>query len=193
MGYHNEDRRANFCRLVFNGRPHIDAFFEAGWSKNNSRASANRIAKRYMKQEWCIKGLAELRKKADEAAVMTFQEKRERLAEIGRAKLTSFIDEEGNINLKTEYNGALAELVIEDWRGGSEDKPESRSKRIKLHSPLTAIDLDNKMMQVYQPEGTGTTINDHRTVNIYVESKDDKESLEWLKQGKLPEKVIGNE
>lgn len=130
----------------------------------------------------CIARVKEIKDMVDKAKVMSIQERQERLSEIGRARLTDFVDSEGTITLKP--SSALAELVVEEHMVDQEKSLSRRTKRLKLRDPGQAIDLLNKMDNLYA-ETPVKVNNDNRTFNIFVKSEEGKQALEQLKSGKL--------
>jgi hypothetical protein len=139
--------------------------------------------------------LAELRKKKEDAAIANVQERQERLTEILRAKLTDFMEmgQDGswiNIGKETPLSGAIQEMhsTTEYDKDGS--KPTVVTS-VKLHDPIRAIDLLNKMDKLYS-EGTEINI-DNRKVEIFVTDKETKQLAERLIGGELPEAKADND
>ena len=63
-----------------------------------------------------------------------------------------------NIGPESKFGGAVQELQS---RTEKDDKGDGETvyTKVKLHDPVKAIDLLNKMDKIYAPEGTGNTIN----------------------------------
>jgi len=112
-------------------------------------------------------------------AVMSVIERQQKLSIIGRADLTKFIDGEGNIDTEKENTEAIAEISVKDWRGVKGGVASSRTKTIKLHSSIQAIDLLNKMDKLYS-DGYQDNRVVNRTVNIYVVDQETKDLIEHV-------------
>jgi len=154
-----------------------EAAIQAGYSKK----SIATIAAHTMKNPLVIARIAELRQKAEDASVMTVQERKQKLSDIGRADVTEFVDQEGNIDLSGGNTGALAEIQVEDWRGGRDGESQSRTKRVKVHPKIQAIQELNMMDGVYT-EGPQVHI-DNRKIEITVVSERAKELTEGIVRG----------
>ncbi len=149
------ERWEKFAQLVFLGMPHVDAFLECGYSPKGTRSTHVRAAKRMMRYPWVVNRLEELRQKAEDAAISTVVERKIILTEIERAKISDFVDEHGNLHITDKEklrNSAVQEIKTERTLAGYRTT-------LKLRDPVGAIAEHNKMDGVYQPEGTGTTIN----------------------------------
>lgn len=122
--------------------------------------------------------LTELREAVASASVADVLERKQRLTEFLRANITDFVDENGNIKLDVANRGAIAELTIEDWQSAYAGTAQSRTKRIKLHSPIQAIAELNKMEHIYE---TGAIINqDNRQINIIVRNKETADMIDQI-------------
>lgn len=114
--------------------------------------------------------LEELRQEVRSAAIMNVQERKERLTEIARARLTDFMElgQDGSwVNLGPEVpmTGAIQEIRSRTEYDEDGAKPTVHT-RVKLHNPIQAIDLLNKMDKIYSE--TPPPLQDNRTVNIFV-------------------------
>jgi hypothetical protein len=105
--------------------------------------------------------LEELREQATSHSVMTVLERKQRLSEIARAKLTDFMElgQDGswvNLGKETKQGGAVAE--IHSRTDFNEDGVTGTlHSTVKLHSPIQAIAELNKMEGVYPPVKTDIT------------------------------------
>jgi len=145
------NRMQKFCLFLFDGGDATQAAIDAKYSKKTAASIACTL-----KNKPQVKArLNQLYGRVEKGSIMTVEERLERLSEISRAKLPDFIklDNEGNmiIDLDTTNNAALAEAVIEDWQGFGK-AARSRTKKIKLLNPISAIDLLNKMDKLYSDE-----------------------------------------
>ena len=165
-----------FATLLFQNVPQHEAYLQAGYSALNSRATVEQHASTLAANAQVVARIQALRDRAATDRVASVDERRQILTELIRAKLTDFVDDAGNVDLTGENTRALSELTIEDWRGERGSTTETRTKKIKLHSLMTAIDLLNKMDGTYSEAPTGT-YNDNRTWNILVA---DQETVEMM-------------
>jgi len=149
-------KQETFCVKYFELGNATQAAIQAGYSKRTAQA----IAAENLTKPLILARMGELRKQVEDESVASVLERRQRLTEMIRANLVDFIDEGGNINLDTQYKGALAELTVEDWKGISKKGYEelSRNKRIKLHNAIQAITELNKMDRVYEEGSTAQAI-----------------------------------
>ena len=153
--------------------------------KCKSMAVADACASRLLKNAKIVARLAELNAKVEKAKVASYQERQEILTEIARGRLTDFMEcgQDGtwlNIDSKKMNTHAIQGIDSKTEYDDNGSKPTVVTK-IKLHNPINAIAELNKMDHVYEPESK--TIVDNRTINIIVESKDDQENLNWIKNG----------
>lgn len=136
----------------------------AGYSKKN----AVKIASENLTKLDIINRVQELRQKAEDASVMNVLERKQRLSEIARAKLTDFMElgQDGswvNLGAETPQGGAIQEIHSRTEYDENGSKPTVYTS-VKLHSPTQAIDLLNKMEKIYSE---GNTVNiDNRKIEI---------------------------
>jgi len=114
-------------------------------------------------------------------SVMSVLERKQKLSEVGRVDVTEFVNEEGEIDLSGGNTCVIAEIIVKDWRGGKGGRPSSRTKAVKLHSKLQAIQELNKMDGIYT-EGPQVHI-DNRKIEISVVSERAKELTEGIVRG----------
>lgn len=174
-------RHEKFALALFQGMNQREAAIEAGYSIK----TADAIASRLLKNVKISNRVLELQKASESTAVMTVMERKERLSEIARARLTDFVEcgADGawiNVGLDSTHSAALQEVTSRTEYNEDGASPITVTK-LKLHDPVKSISELNKMEQVY--ETAGVTI-DNRTVNIIVRSKESKERLERLLSGK---------
>jgi len=134
-----------FCLALISGMSQAAAARRAGYSPLSARQQANDL----ITYPDIIKRRTELSALTESDTVMPVRERKERLSEIARARLVDFIDEQGNITLQAENNGALAEVVVTEWQGGKDERASSRNTRVKLHDPVKGIAELNKMEGEY--------------------------------------------
>lgn len=179
-------KQGQFALNIFQGMTQREAWKQAGYSVNYPIAHIDRDASLLANSPKILQRLQELREKTESAAVMNVQERKERLTEIARARLTDFMElgQDGSwVNLGPEVpmSGAIQEI-----RSRTEYDKEGSSPTIytsvKLHNPLQAIDLLNKMDKLYSE---GSIFQDNRVarqVNIYVIDNETKNLLSQVGQ-----------
>ncbi len=115
------------------------------------KPSASRtLASRLLTNANVLAFLQELRQKAEDASVASVLERKQRLTEILRASVPDFQDEGGGIAVKKDMAkvGAVAEVTTrQKWNRKSMEPVVITN--LKLHSPMQAIDLLNKMDKIY--------------------------------------------
>ncbi len=141
------NRHERFALAILKGMNQTQAAIDAGYKKSRARFTGRDLAT----YGHIIDRIRELQGEVKSDAIMTVQERQGRLSEIARANLVDFVDKDGDITLEAPNSGALQELAVHKWHGGKEGRASSESKKVKLHSPMTAIDLLNKMGGDYPP------------------------------------------
>jgi phage terminase small subunit len=169
-----------FCLKYFELGNATEAAIQAGYTPT----SAAVIACNHLKKDKILARLDQLRAEVKSKAIMSVQERQERLTEIARARLTDFMElgQDGSwVNLGPDVPMSAA---IQEIRSRTEyDKDGSKPTvhtAVKLHSPLQAIDLLNKMDKIYSEAAANSFIqnNVNRTVNIIVANDRTKELIE---------------
>jgi len=132
--------------------------------------------------------LQELRQKVEDDSVMNVLERKQRLTEIGRAKLTDFMElgQDGswvNIGKETPQGGAIQEIHSRTEYDENEAHPTVYTS-VKLHDPMKAIAELNKMDKIYSD---GAQVNvDNRKIEIIVYDQGTKQLVERLISGESP-------
>ncbi len=128
--------------------------------------------------------LHELRQRAEDASVASVLERKQVLTEIVRGRFVDFMTKLTPEKLKS---AALQEIRI------TEDAEGKRTTTIKLHSPIQAADLLNKMDKIYSD---GYNINMPIKVEALIVNIDAREVartvLEAIRLGLSPAMVEGN-
>jgi phage terminase small subunit len=127
----------------------------------------------------------EMRQNLETELIMDVTERKQRLTEIARARLTDFMElgQDGswvNIGEETPKGGAIQEIHSRTEYDDDGSKPTVYTS-VKLHDPMKAIDLLNKMDKIYS-EGAQINI-DNRKIEITVVSEKAKELTEAIIQG----------
>lgn len=144
-------RQELFCQGVFEGKSATQAYKDAGYSHSNATSAAARLcAKVGIKAR-----IKELNDMALTSKVMSVSERKERLSEIARARLTDFVSAGADgswINVGPESTNSAA---IQGVKSSTEyDKDGTKPTVItdlKLHDPVKAIAELNKMDGAYSP------------------------------------------
>lgn len=132
--------------------------------------------------------LQELRQRTEDASVMSVLERKQRLTEISRARLTDFMElgQDGSwVNLGPEVpmTGAIQEIHSRTAYDKDGSNPMVFTS-MKLHNPLQAIDLLNKMDKIYTD---GALVNiDNRKLEITVQSEKSRNLLTEITEGIAP-------
>lgn len=161
-------KQERFAQYVFEGYSQHEAYIKAGYSKKMLPATIDRCAHDLVNNPKVSARIEALKKKAEDASVMSVLERKQRLSEIARAKLTDFmmLGEDGswvNLGPETPNGGAIQEIASRTEYDEEGNHPTIHTK-VKLHDPVKAIQELNKMEGVYSD---GITINnDNRTLNI---------------------------
>jgi len=159
-----------FALSIFKGMTQREAWEAAGYSVRYPIAHRDRDASLLANSPKILQRLGELRQKTEDASVMNVLERKQRLTEISRARLTDFMElgQDGswvNIGEETPRGGAIQEIHSRTEYDEKGAKPTVHTS-VKLHDPMKAIDLLNKMDKIYSD--FPTPLQDNRVFNIYV-------------------------
>lgn len=142
--------------------------------KVKSMAVADVCASQLLRNPKIQTYLQELRQKMEDKSIAGPIERKQVLTEILRGRFVDFMTKLTTEKLKS---AALQEIRIIEY--GKEVPVKTTT--IKLHSPIQAIDLLNKMDKLYTD---GATVNvDNRTLNIIVRTEEAKTLTERLIAG----------
>lgn len=178
-------KQETFCLNIFKGLSQREAYIQAGYSTNNSTVVQDQNACVLLKNNKVAIRLAELNKKTEDAAIADKKECMQICTEIARASLTNFVEvgQDGawfNID-KTNLNSRAIQSVQSKTVVGKDGADDAVFIRVNLHDPLKAIDLLSKLRGDYSD---GTNVNvDNRTINVIVESKEQKLITDALTSG----------
>ena len=157
------------------------ALIESGYSPKYAFSNTTHV----FDKPWMQARIKELRQKAEDETVMNVLQRKQRLSEIGRARLTDFMElgQDGswvNLGPETELSGAIQEIHSRTEYDKDSAKATVHTS-VKLHSPIQAIDLLNKMDKIYSD---GAQVNvDNRKIEIFVVSEKAKELTEAIMRG----------
>jgi len=171
-------KQETFCIKYFELGNATEAAIIAGYNRKTAEVIASQNLRKLKIQE----RINELREEIKSAAIMSVEERMEKLSIIGRANLTDFqtVGADGSwidIGPENPYTGALQEITS---RTEYDDNSSNAAviTKIKLHDPVKAIDLLNKMDKIYSE---GPTVNvDNRKIEIIVQSEKAKDLTERI-------------
>ena len=157
-------KQETFCVKYFELGHGTEAALIAGY---NPRTAAI-IASQNLRKLNIKARIEELRQKVEDASVMDVLERQQRLTEIARAKLTDFMELglDGswvNIGEETPNGGAIQEIHSRTEYDKDGANPTVHTS-VKLHDPMKAIDLLNKMDKIYTD---GAQYIDNRKIEVY--------------------------
>lgn len=140
-----------FCIEYFGGKTKQDAAKAAGYSPRTAGA----IASRLLRKVKIIERLQELQEEVASAKIMSVRERKERLSEVARARITDFVEAGAdgawvNIGLESANSAALQEVKSKTEYDGDGARAAVITN-IKLHDPIKAIGELNKMEGEYAP------------------------------------------
>ena len=171
-----------FCIEFFRTGKKGDAARTAGYTCKGY--NANTIASRLLKQPKVIARLAELQKKAEDAAIGTVVERKKRLTAIYRPVLGELVNEEGGLKEAALYSPAIAEYQVQ--KRTTKDGDEIVTRSIKLKNDISAISEHNKMDGIYRED---TQINiDNRQINFIVR---DQQAVDLINQIPERKQIVG--
>ena len=169
-------KQENFTLNLFQGMSQREAYVQAGYSDKGLPNAIDVHASELAKNSKVTVRLSQLREKAESDKIMTVKERKERLSEISRGRLTDYQEsgQDGgwiNIGPESPNTAALSEIVSTTKYDENGASPTLIS-RVKLHNPVTAIAELNKMEKVYND---GTIVNVGVIVNRKAEELTDEE------------------
>ena len=169
-------KQETFCLKYFELGNATEAAKLAKYSPKTAQAiAAENLLKPVIQER-----LAELRKKAEDASVMSVLERKQRLSEIARAKLPDFmtLGEDGswvNIGPETPNGAAISEMHSRTEYDKDGNCPTIYTS-VKLHNPVNAIDLLNKMDNLYKENTVNPLLNVQINNNQNVQSIGDTDA-----------------
>jgi phage terminase small subunit len=126
--------------------------------------------------------LEQLRKRAEDDSVMSVLERKQRLSEIGRARIADFVRCEAGVahitlDLESANSAAIQEITTDHVRDGrGEDAVSHEVTKLKLRDQVQAITELNKMEKIYEPESKTVNYNDIKILVVY-DDKGNQNSL----------------
>ena len=169
-------KQENFTLNLFQGMSQREAYVQAGYSDKGLPNAIDVHASELAKNSKVTVRLSQLREKAESDKIMTVKERKERLSEISRGRLTDY-QESGmdggwiSIGPESPNTAALSEITSTTKYDENGASPTLITK-VKLHNPVVAIAELNKMEKVYND---GTIVNVGVIVNRKAEELTDEE------------------
>ena len=162
-------KQEKFVLNLFQGMSQREAYTKAGYSTNFAPAIVDKNACVLAKNSKILVRLKELQGKVENAAIMSVSERKERLSEIARARLTDYqeagADGAGYINIgKESPNTAAIAGIKSSTKFDENGNTGTLYTEIKLHNPIMAIAELNKMEKLYNDDKQGVNVN----VNVAV-------------------------
>ena len=162
-------KQEGFCLNYIKLQNATQAAIVAGYSKRTAQAiSAENLSKPLIAAR-----ISELRKKTEDATIMSVIERKQRLSEIARASLPDFMElgQDGSwVNIGPETAGKAA---IQEIHSRTEYDKDTAAPTVytsvKLHDPIKAIQELNKMGGNYPKEDAtpvNVTINNRQEVRV---------------------------
>lgn len=156
-------KQEDFVNNLFQRMTQRDAWIGAGYSSNYPVAIIDQNACRMAGRSKIKARLEEMRQAAKSALVGDEVERKERLTEIYRARLTDYITcgpdrDMIDVGPESPNPGAISEITSrtefnEDGAG------VAVITKLKLHNPIPAIAEQNKMEHLYETNGITQNIN----------------------------------
>lgn len=177
-------KQREFRNCLFNGMTQRESWGAAGYSTNYPVECIDSHASRLANLDKMKVSLEEMRQAAESPLIADEIERKEILSEILRGKVAQFVDEDGVIDRKKLDSSAI-QAIDEHTVGG-----RARILKLRLHNPMQAADILNKMDNSYEQPPAG--VQDNRVFNIIVSSEKAKEltaniSNRFLKAGEAQE------
>lgn len=153
MAILKNNRHEKFALAIFKGMSQKDAAIEAGYVNKGSAIDVH--ASRLIRNAKIFDRIQELHKQVGCEGIMSVRERKERLSEIARARLTDFVEAGAdgswiNIGLESAHSAALQEVTSKTEYDENGSKPTIITK-VKVHDPIRAISELNKMDGAYAP------------------------------------------
>jgi len=171
-------KQDTFCLKYFELGNATEAAKLAGYSPKTARfIAAQNLSKLNIQAK-----IAELRKIAQDATIANFIERQQVLTEIVRGRFADFLTKLTPDKLKS---AALQEVKIAEYAKGENGESKVKTTTIKLHNPIQAIDVLNKMDKIYT-ERPAVNV-DNRKIEIIVSSAKAKTLTQRLIEGERTE------
>jgi len=173
MGKLKNARQELFAQGVAKGLTHAKAYLKAGYEAKDVDQGAHEI---FSNLEVKAR-ITEIIDKAESKTVLSVTERKEILSEIARGKTVDFLDESGCVKTDNVPNQRAINSVKVNERVYGVSGNVSRTRSLKLHDPIRAINELNKMEGVHsstlEVEGSGMNL-----VQVIMPEKDKREGTD---------------
>jgi len=179
-------KQETFTQNLFKGMYQRDAYIDA-YHPNYRLSTIDGNASRLANNEKVKAYWDELREAAKTASIADVTERKQVLTEIVRGRVGTLLDDSQRIKQGEPLTSAsIQEVDTFDIKiGKGENAKLAQVTKIKLHNPIQAVDLLNKMERIYEAEGSVTV--DNRTLIINVNSEKAKDLTQRLIKGERAE------
>jgi len=168
-----------YAQNLHKGMYQRDAYRDA-YKPTYALATIDANASRLANNAKVLTRLEELRQRAEDEAVATVIERKQRLTEILRADIPDYMTEDGiKVGKESPNVGAVSEVTTKTRVYKKTSEPIVITN-LKLHNPIQAIAELNKMEKIYSEAQVNV---DNRSVHIHVNSDKAKELTERLLEG----------
>lgn len=154
-------RHENFCLNLVSGMSQTEAYIKAGYSPRGANGEASKLISNHI----ISARIRELQKASESSKIISVQKRKERLTEIIEASHPDFHDAEGrpvSLTHDTPNVGAVAD-VTQEYDSGAE---RMVTTKVKLHDPMKAMDILNKMGGDYPPNKIEVTGQDGGPIRV---------------------------
>lgn len=182
-------KQERYARFLFEGMSQREAYIQAGYSHNYALSIVDSAASRLASNVKVLARIEELRKAAEDASVATVLERKQILTEIARGDLLDYqeVGADGgylSIGKESPNTKAISEITSRT-EYDKDGAGVAVVTKVKLHSPIQAINELNKMEKIYDE---GATVNiDNRSISITVQSEKAKQLTERILLGEVTE------
>jgi len=161
----------NMAMGVLNQR---ESYLDAGYSPRQLSSTIDECASGLANMPKIVARIDQIRRENRVGQIADYNERQRILSEIARGQLTDYLSgSEVVLTPESPNKRAISEYTVKSSRGKYGNKV---NKAIKLHNPVPAIDLLNKMDKVYAEEAR----NIYAGINIIVTRREGAKELEAI-------------
>lgn len=151
-----------FAQAIFRGLSEHDAYLEAGYKASGDAVYVN--ASKLLRKAKVEARIQELQSKVERKNILSVQKRKEILSQIGGSQLSDYIvltpDGDQAIAYDKDSPNPRAVQEVTEQLVEKSDEVTIRKKKLKLHSPISAIQELNKMDGAYAPDKLNVRIED---------------------------------
>ena len=180
-------KQEKFTLNLFKDMPQYEAWGNAGYSTKYPKKIISENACRLANKSKIKARLKELRAEASKHDVADFSERQKILSEIARGNLIDYqeLGADGgylNIGKESPNTRAISEITT------TTKEDNTLISKVKLHNPVPAIDLLNKMDRLYSE--AVESLNDNRVINFILTNRESQNLIEGITE-RLGNKIEG--